>query len=517
MPNYNFAINSTYDPFTFQELLTPYVMYKEAFDKAETAYGELADKADRYKYLGQQLEGQDSEAARIYKGYAQELDKQAKDFAKHGLNMGNRRGLTNLRRRYAGEIGRLDLANTALEEERKLRRTMNAKDGSILYATDNLRIDDFLDNGSPNLYNVSGTELYTRGAAAGKAASSRVFSKYNVSNISKYYQDYARSVGYDPQKLAEFRQNLASIPELQQTANSILQERGVLDNLTGNNRTRAQQSVINGIIDGAIYNEQHDLQRNLGVMTAAEADQSARGWAADRRAEEEHKVKMEGYRRALAEPTKDDQGNVTVYAGTGKSAKQKTFNADEVALITKVNGDLKKSSYRDNKDGSRTIIIRDANNRQIGETVTINTDGSTYLGNKPAGSKSRFGKGFNNKGKMFNRFEYNSWNDNSEEVSEGADFGLISTPSRVITDVPKSNLSSTQKAKILENLKPYNLTLNDVIVEVDDGMFSNNEYRVKIKPEVRDEIINASSGTSSTPSTSSTSSTSSTKVGRGEI
>lgn len=279
--NYSFAINSTYDPFTFQELLTPYVMYKDAFEKTETAYDDLTTKADKFKYLGQQLEGEDSKAAQIYKGYADELHKQADDLAKHGLNMSNRRGLTSLKQRYASEIGRLDLAQTAMDEEKKRRRDLYGKDSSLLYATDNLRLDDFLDESTPNLYSISGNELYTRGAAAGKAASSRVYSAGDVgSTLGGYYRDWVEKYGYNADSINAFRANVAAIPELQQSVDSILQERGVNTNLTGANLQRARQAVINGIIDGAVYQESHKPVRDEGVLSAAQRDESARSWSA---------------------------------------------------------------------------------------------------------------------------------------------------------------------------------------------------------------------------------------------
>ena len=171
----DFTIDSSFQPFSMQEMLVPFTAYKDAFEKTEEAYLELSDKSDKFKYLSEQLpEG--SKARQIYEGYANTLASQAEDLARNGLSMGNRRALTSLKRRYSGEIGRLDKAQTALEKEQALRREMGLKDSSMLYAANNFSIDDFLDGNTPNLYGISGTELYTRGAAAGKAASSRVFS-----------------------------------------------------------------------------------------------------------------------------------------------------------------------------------------------------------------------------------------------------------------------------------------------------------------------------------------------------
>lgn len=277
--NVDFTINSYYQPMSMQEMMTPLVMYKDAYEKSEAAYEDLTSKADTFKYLAKKLEDNpDSEAAKIYKGYADELSKQAEDLARNGLSMNNRRALTNLKRRYQGEIGRLVSADEAMREEQKLRRTMNGKDSSLLYATDNLSIDDFLDGNNPNLYSVSGDDLYKRGAQAAASASSRIYNNTQVSNLTKYYQELTQSQGYSPELIAEFRDRMEAIPELQASVDAILQEKGVNDNLTGANYQRARQSVINGIIDGAVYKETKNIKDNPGVLTAAQADASARGW-----------------------------------------------------------------------------------------------------------------------------------------------------------------------------------------------------------------------------------------------
>lgn len=275
----DFTIDSSFQPFSMQEMLVPFTAYKDAFEKTEEAYLELSDKSDKFKYLSEQLpEG--SKARQIYEGYANTLASQAEDLARNGLSMGNRRALTSLKRRYSGEIGRLDKAQTALEKEQALRRELGLKDSSMLYAANNFSIDDFLDGNTPNLYGISGTELYTRGAAAGKAASSRIVSAGDGGKtLGGYYRDYVQRMGYNADTIARFRADASAIPELQQTADAILQERGVLQNLTGNELARARQSVINGMIDGAIYQEQHSPQRDLGVMSAEELDRSRLGWA----------------------------------------------------------------------------------------------------------------------------------------------------------------------------------------------------------------------------------------------
>lgn len=271
--NYSYVIDNSFQPFSMQEMLVPFSAYKEAYEKSEEQYNELSEKADKFKYLSETLpEG--SKARELYEGYANDLAKQAEDLAHNGLSMSNRRALTSLRRRYQGEIGRLLQADEAMKEEKKLRRSLSAQDSSMLYAIDNLNIDSFLDGETPNLYNISGNELYTRGAAAGKAASSRVFSAGDAgSTLNGYYRDYVQKLGYSRDTIQKFYKDMSAIPELQMAADAILEERGVNQNLTGYNLQRARQSVINGMIDGAIYQENHNPQRDLGVLTETEKQQ----------------------------------------------------------------------------------------------------------------------------------------------------------------------------------------------------------------------------------------------------
>jgi hypothetical protein len=374
----DFTIDSSFQPFSMQEMLVPFTAYKDAFEKTEEAYLELSDKSDKFKYLSEQLpEG--SKARQIYEGYANTLASQAEDLARNGLSMGNRRALTSLKRRYSGEIGRLDKAQTALEKEQALRREMGLKDSSMLYAANNFSIDDFLDGNTPNLYGISGTELYTRGAAAGKASSSRIVSAGDGGKtLGGYYRDYVQRMGYNADTIARFRADASAIPELQQTADAILQERGVLQNLTGNELERARQSVINGMIDGAIYQEQHSPQRDLGVMSASERDSSAQGWARIKLAQEEAawNRKMDVMKLQVSAAKAGSSGSssakfpgyedLSFVSGSGR-----TSAAEEIS-------DRAKKVNIEARDGSYVVSVGSGSNKK--ELGSINTRGEFKKG-----------------------------------------------------------------------------------------------------------------------------------------
>lgn len=325
---FDFSLNSTFKPFSLQEMLVPFNAYKEAYEKSEEAYNDLIEKSDAFSYLSETLpEG--SKARQIYEGYAQGLKEQAADLSKYGLSMGNRRALASYKRRYTGEIGRLNKADEAMKKEVETRRAMGLKDPSMLYATENLNIDDFLDGNTPNLYGISSTELYTRGAAAGKAASSRVYRVGDKGRtLGGFYRDFAESVGYDANKMAQFRQDISTIPELQKAADDILMERGVYDNLSGAALQRARQSVINGMIDGAIYQEKHNPMQDLGVLTAAQNASLAMDRAKLAQADRHHRDEM-GLRWASLYASLGEDGKRASVSSSGKGKKGSKGSSDE--------------------------------------------------------------------------------------------------------------------------------------------------------------------------------------------
>lgn len=279
MANFSFVADSKFNPLSREDVLTPLLMYKQAYDETEAAYDKLSKDSNVFSYLSKVAEeNADSEAAKIYKGYADELNTQAQSLAQNGLSMANKRALLNLKRRYDSEIGVLERAQKSLEQERELRR--NNKDVSILYGVDNLDIDQFLYDKTPNLYKVSGNELYQKGAIIGKNFSSRMNETTEGTGriLGGYFRDYITRKGITPQDLNQFSNEILDdftrevsvLPELQQAAKSVLTSYGADKNLTGDNLRKAQHQVIRGIVDNAIYEENHNPVRDAGVMSAAD-------------------------------------------------------------------------------------------------------------------------------------------------------------------------------------------------------------------------------------------------------
>lgn len=278
--NYGFVIDSHFKPFSLQEMLVPFAAYKEQYDAAEAGFQEISD-ADKFQYLSNAVSGAE-ESKKIYDKYANDLHKYASELSRDGLTSGNRRALTSLKRRYTGEIGRLEKADAALQDERKRRIEQAGKDSSMLYAEDNLNMDMFLDGKNPNLYGISGNELYNMGLIAGKSASSRRHNTEDRGSIlGGYYRNYVTSKGYTPEEIKSwseqereafnsgFVKEVSTLPELHNEIQSILERSGAKQ-LKGDNYRRAYENAFSGLINGLVYEEDSKPIRDEGVLSADE-------------------------------------------------------------------------------------------------------------------------------------------------------------------------------------------------------------------------------------------------------
>lgn len=265
MPNYSFVIDSSFRPFSFDEMLKPWVIYSNAAKEVEEKYDDLKTKADTFKYLANETTN-DPTARAIYEGYANDLNAQAEDFARNGLSIRNRRALTSLKQRYQGEIGQLEEADKQLKELLKGRNTLSAAGKTILYGNENPKLSDFLGDGTGfNRYAIDTADLRTRGNNLGKAISSRMYSNDDAGSfLQGQYRIWRQTHGV--QDIDSFMQSDA----VQQAVDNELIANGAARNLSGRNLALAKQNILNGIYEGIIHEETLQLKDNQDYMSAKE-------------------------------------------------------------------------------------------------------------------------------------------------------------------------------------------------------------------------------------------------------
>ena len=256
-----YRINGGYKPFTFQELATPYMLYKDAYDKQEQNLEDLYDKASAYSDLDDLPE--DSKARKIYDNYMESLNKANQDFASNGLTMNNRGLYNDIRRRYQGEIGKLARANEKVNKINAMRNAQSLQDPSMIYTQDNISIDDYLGNNKPNMFGISGRYLYDLGSKAGATSSSRIWSNAEVKDTAnKFFVMASQTNGYTPEMLAKMRDDFMAIPEFRKEVENAMKANGVTKNLTGDKYTQAALNYVNGFVDSCTFKRNDNIMQN---------------------------------------------------------------------------------------------------------------------------------------------------------------------------------------------------------------------------------------------------------------
>ncbi|QOR59397.1 hypothetical protein [uncultured phage cr116_1] len=158
------VIDSKFRPFSYDELIKPLMQYKETYDKLETDYSNLAAQAELWKDVANQQ--QNPEAYAIYSKYAKDLDTMAESLSK-GMLIGDRAKFTNLKRRYASEIGAIAKADEEIKKADELRLKVGP---DAIFQNNSYKLDDALHGKKINNNYQSRDAITKRTAAMTEAA-----------------------------------------------------------------------------------------------------------------------------------------------------------------------------------------------------------------------------------------------------------------------------------------------------------------------------------------------------------
>ena len=159
------VIDSKFRPFAFDELIKPALLYKEAYDKVEADYSNLAAQTEQWKDIANQT--QSPEAYAMYSKYANDLNSAVDDFSR-GMTLQNRGNLLNMKKRYASDIIPIVKADAAMKEANDLR--VKAGPDAIFEVGEYNSLDQFLHGKKANNKYTSRDALTKRTAAMTEAA-----------------------------------------------------------------------------------------------------------------------------------------------------------------------------------------------------------------------------------------------------------------------------------------------------------------------------------------------------------
>lgn len=162
------TINSTFKPYTFEEMLKPLQMYGEEYTRQEAALNELQTKADMWKNIVN--ETNDPKAYKMYESYMQGIEDITNSLME-GLSPTTRKGVLDMTKRYASDIVPIENAYKRRQELIDEQRKALNNDDSLLFSTDAsmLSLDQLIDNPATSYISASRSKAHKALADDAKA------------------------------------------------------------------------------------------------------------------------------------------------------------------------------------------------------------------------------------------------------------------------------------------------------------------------------------------------------------
>lgn len=271
------TIGSKFQPYTLAEMLVPYQMYKQEFDKREELYNTYAENAG---LIGSQLDDTlDKDLMdTVYNPYMQELNQAAATLSSKGLSSENRKTLQNLRRRFGSDIAPIKVATEARAEARKNWDKLSSQDRTLMTNANPYyqAVSNYMNGKSPETYYVSGNELYSRGKALAEAFSRTLRDvpegEALANTLGGQYYRITKQYGPDSKQMQDFMNDVAdSIPELRSQVEDILSNTDIgKEGFTDADKNKAKQYIIEGMKAGLSGNTevQYLQNRNWDLIQA---------------------------------------------------------------------------------------------------------------------------------------------------------------------------------------------------------------------------------------------------------
>lgn len=130
MANYSLTVNSTFNPYSLQELLPIYQANAQAQYQAEEAFSQLQMKADQWEKLANNA--QDADVYSKYKSYSNQLKEAANDVLNNGINAASRRNLMNMRAQYVSNIIPIEEAYNKRQQQAQVLWQARLQDPTLI-------------------------------------------------------------------------------------------------------------------------------------------------------------------------------------------------------------------------------------------------------------------------------------------------------------------------------------------------------------------------------------------------
>lgn len=224
------VINSKFRPFSYDELIKPLMQYKEAYDKVEADYSNLAAQAEQWKDVANQT--QSPEAYAKYSKYVNDLNNIVDDFSK-GMTPQNRSQLFAMTRRYASDIKPIENAANRRKELADEQRKINVQDPTRIWQhkVSEMSLDEFIKNPSADYgQSISGATLTAQAAQAAGALSKEMIDnprKWRSILGNSYYETIMQKGFSSNAVLQAIQNNPNAAPELLKIVEDTVNSSGI--------------------------------------------------------------------------------------------------------------------------------------------------------------------------------------------------------------------------------------------------------------------------------------------------
>ena len=201
-----------FSPYSFEDMLKPLAMATQEYNAIEEGIAELGSKADLMRMYAN--EQPDSKVANMYNKYANDLDKQAADLAKYGLNPASRRSLLSLKRRYSTEITPIETAVTRRRQLAEEQRKALLQNPTLMFErnfntlSNATSLDRFIENPEYDYgARYSGAQITSDVSKMATNISKELRNYYVGNNVDDYTKTFIKQYGLSSSDIKKFIDN----------------------------------------------------------------------------------------------------------------------------------------------------------------------------------------------------------------------------------------------------------------------------------------------------------------------
>lgn len=226
MSNYSLVVNSTFQPFTYQELAAPLDRQELYHEKIADEYDKLSSQADILEAMGANDRDKKSNTYIKYKNYSDTLRKEADNLYQNGLNYDTRQKLSNLRKMYNTDIVPIQNAWNKREQEADMQMKASMQNPSLMFTRDarNSTLDEYIANPTGGFGVINGNNITAQMASMAKNLEKQIREgSARKEDIDPFTYRYIQENGLTPDMIREWRTN----PTLSKMFEQVMRANGV--------------------------------------------------------------------------------------------------------------------------------------------------------------------------------------------------------------------------------------------------------------------------------------------------